>query len=220
MFFFLCLACTLQHDPDIFLNSGEGHTICFSPGCLWVPAMKVMRQGPRFGGLTADPQLTATKRFGMEIPFFFCFKICNTAGNYIGKKMHLPFMCLVEISVFFCYIFDPHIQRIRKYSCKIRSWMTLGRIFPKSWLMSRRMKAPWVSGEMWVLNLQLGLRMWMFPRIGVPQNGWLIMETPVKMDDLGVPLFLETPMYLNVGMRSYCRWFHVMLPSQEERVFE
>ena len=33
-----------------------------------------------------------------------------------------------------------------------------------------------------------------FPNIGVPQNGWFILENPIKMDDLGVALiFLETP---------------------------
>ena len=36
---------------------------------------------------------------------------------------------------------------------------------------------------------------WVFPKIGVSQNGLFIMEKTIKMDDLVVPLFLQTPTY-------------------------
>ena len=35
----------------------------------------------------------------------------------------------------------------------------------------------------------------LFPKIVVPKNGRFIMENPIKMDDLVVPLFSETPIY-------------------------
>ena len=37
---------------------------------------------------------------------------------------------------------------------------------------------------------------WVFPKIG-PQNGRFIMEIPIKMDDLGVPPFSETPIFVS-----------------------
>ena len=49
-----------------------------------------------------------------------------------------------------------------------------------------------VFGELWSI--------WVFPKIGIPQNGWFIMENLIKMDDLGgkPPIFGNTHMFQRV----------------------
>ena len=43
---------------------------------------------------------------------------------------------------------------------------------------------------------------WGVPKLGVPQNAWFIRKIPIKMDDLGAPLFQETLIYVLI------QWLH------------
>ena len=54
---------------------------------------------------------------------------------------------------------------------------------------------------------------WMFPKIGVPQNGWFIMENPIKMGWFGgTPIFGNIHIYLHLQWKSIkCRYTWISL---------
>ena len=65
-----------------------------------------------------------------------------------------------------------------------------------------------LQGSQWHSTMiNFGENMWVFPKIGVPQNGWFIMENPIKMDDLGVPPFRKHPCNKKVLNSWSFAWF-------------
>ena len=50
----------------------------------------------------------------------------------------------------------------------------------------------WIFSPDTFISIYMYTDIWVFPKIGVPQNGRFIMENTIKINDLGVPQFLET----------------------------
>lgn len=107
-------------------------------------------------------------------------------------------MFMVEISGYLIFFAPAFFSDLEEIHLNIRSWMTLRRIFPRSWLMIRRMKVPW--------SLQLGpMRMYLNLDMRLYYCRWLHVYALPRREDL-------SRKNLGVGRRLAC----FKLPSRQD----
>ena len=92
---------------------------------------------------------------------------------------------LVHTAYPWVFAFDTYRQGLVNYSILYACHMFL---FHGTWRGSEHSSSHSNHGVFWKNG-----HIWVFPKIGVPQNGWFIMENPIKMDDLAYHCFWKHP---------------------------
>ena len=123
----------------------------------------------------AQPKLLGAHR-RLLISYFSVFDTWKGRCRYINRYQFQLTMKSMNVQCGSCF-FHTVVTKTHLCLCSLLSMSllhTLNKIFGNKHSVH-------VCFEK--LNVQMFI--WVFPKIGVPQNGWLKMETPIKMDDLG-----------------------------------
>ncbi len=129
-----------------------------------------------------------------EIRWEWCQDLPNRSSRQVRHKCYFKVQCWQDMHhplKWMCWFLNLTLMTLLLSKSRCSRGPNSGTIDSQT----SRKDTVLLSEDSWLASpKKMKCQIWVFPRIGVPQNGWFIMENLIKMDDLGgPPLFLETP---------------------------
>ena len=137
-----------------------------------------------------------------------CFSPLKTIQNYLDPDPHVVWGCLIIFQVGLERLL-PLLGLVMKRNPFLAPWQEKFVAF----------KAKMTTQNYVHIYYIIQLYIWVVPKIGVPQNGWLIRENPIRIDDLGYHYFRKHPYCINkrYQMCSFITSFTDVLLNQPVR---
>ena len=117
---------------------------------------------------------------------------CNTLGEHLKNANHKPYATRIQNSHSKC---TSTQLRVKKHPLGTSSWNPSSGV-PRHWAITFAFHPNLQVQHPWYPFWQIGRNMGVSKNWGIPKWMVKIMENPIKIDDLGVPLFLITSIWI------------------------